>query len=262
MQREATLSVAPLPGTATDTGTHYGPGSACAPLRAALYRFRGDDAENASWFRHTLPVAVGTVEVRGDVVLHRRFERREASVVACPVQIFDLGLREILVLATDRRRHLDVLDVGGATSAANIGGDQVAERARRAGADVEDAETFGVSCSARHFDVVLTFMMSRFSSPTPIAVAMRLEQLHAACSARRVVEALGENSFAPLVLFGPNTLKTRRPALAAACDRRGAAGRPRRGREGALAEALEVHRTELAQRRRDPSSAKPSAPSP
>src|SRR3979490_2008327 len=58
------------------------------------------------------PVAVGGVEIRGDVTLDRVRQRREARVIARAAKIFDRGFREILVIVADRRRHLDVFDVG------------------------------------------------------------------------------------------------------------------------------------------------------
>jgi hypothetical protein len=51
------------------------------------------------------PIPVGLVEEERDIAIHPLLERGEAGVVACPAQIFDLGLREILILAADRRRQ-------------------------------------------------------------------------------------------------------------------------------------------------------------
>src|SRR5580704_3074064 len=63
--------------------------------------------------RSTVPIR--SVEEACDVALDRVLERREARVIPRPVQVFDRGLREILVAVPDRRRHLDKFDVGAAT---------------------------------------------------------------------------------------------------------------------------------------------------
>src|SRR6185312_8122195 len=85
------------------------------------------------------PVTIGAVEIAGYVGCNRLLERREAGVIACPPQILDRALREILVLTADRIRHLDVFDIGRFPERLEHRRDHVAEAFRLAGADVEDA---------------------------------------------------------------------------------------------------------------------------
>ena len=66
---------------------------------------------------HRLFVPVRAVEIAGDVFADGVLERREAGVIARPAQILDIALREILVLAADRLRHVDIVDVGRAAQA-------------------------------------------------------------------------------------------------------------------------------------------------
>src|SRR5499426_4829737 len=82
-------------------------------------------------------VAVGLVQEQLDVPAHPFLERSEVGVVACPAQVFDLGLGEILVLIADRRRHVDIFDLRRAVERLEQRGDQVTEAARPAGADIE-----------------------------------------------------------------------------------------------------------------------------
>src|SRR3954452_351416 len=81
------------------------------------------------------PISVGLVQER-DIPVHPLLERGEVGVVACLAQVFDLRLSEILILVTDRLRHVDVFNVRRAAESTEHGGDQVAEATRLAGADI------------------------------------------------------------------------------------------------------------------------------
>src|SRR5947208_12675590 len=81
------------------------------------------------------PIPVRLVEEERDIAIHPLLERGEAGVVACPAQIFDLGLREILILAADRRRHVDIFDSRLSAKRAEHGGDEITEAARLAGSE-------------------------------------------------------------------------------------------------------------------------------
>src|SRR5262249_14881902 len=83
-------------------------------------------------------IPVGLVEKERDIASHSLLEWGEVGVVACPAQVFDLGLREILILAADRRRHVDVFDSRLPAERAERGGDEITKAARLAGSDVED----------------------------------------------------------------------------------------------------------------------------
>src|SRR5271166_5205003 len=85
------------------------------------------------------PIAVGPVEEGIDVAIDRLLERREAGVVACPAQVLDPGLREILVLIAQLRGHVDIFDPRLAAERGKHGGDQIAEAARVSGSHVEYA---------------------------------------------------------------------------------------------------------------------------
>src|SRR5438045_3590763 len=85
-----------------------------------------------------LPVTVGGVEELCYVALDAVFRRSEAGVVAGAKQILDLGFREILVLAANVLRHVDVFDSGLEAERAEQGRNQVAKAPGFAGADIED----------------------------------------------------------------------------------------------------------------------------
>src|SRR5215470_3056808 len=89
--------------------------------------------------RAASPVPVGLIQERRDVLCHTLLERGEAGVVPCPAQVFDLCLREILVLVADRWRHVDIFDVRRVAECSEHGGDQGAEALRLAGAYIEDS---------------------------------------------------------------------------------------------------------------------------
>src|SRR6516164_1825613 len=84
-------------------------------------------------------VAIGTAEKRFHVVPHGRFKRGEVGIVAGTAQISDVGLREVLIAATNGDRHVDVLKGRRASKRREHGGHQIAEAAGVACADVEDA---------------------------------------------------------------------------------------------------------------------------
>ena len=85
-----------------------------------------------------LPVAVVTVEITGDVLADGGLKRRKARIIAGAPQALDPRLSEILILATDRLRHLDVFDVRRPTHRLEHGADHVAETLGLSGADVEN----------------------------------------------------------------------------------------------------------------------------
>src|SRR6516165_7753338 len=70
---------------------------------------------------------------------YRRFERHEIGIIASAPKICGLGLREILVAVVDRGRHVDIFDRRRPAERSKHCVHQVAEAARHAGADVEDA---------------------------------------------------------------------------------------------------------------------------
>src|SRR5262245_19662966 len=84
-------------------------------------------------------IAIGTIEITVDVALYRRFERHEIGIIASAPKICGLGLREILVAVADRGRHVDIFDRRRPAERSKHCVHQVAEAARHAGADVEDA---------------------------------------------------------------------------------------------------------------------------
>src|SRR3954451_5610542 len=59
-----------------------------------------------------LPIPVGGIEKSGHVASDGIFQWCEAGVVAGTKQIIDLGFGEILILAPDVLRHVDVFDLG------------------------------------------------------------------------------------------------------------------------------------------------------
>src|SRR5665811_1974714 len=61
---------------------------------------------------HALTISVFAVEIAGDILANGRLARGEAGVIAGAAQVLDGALREILVLAADRVRHLDIFDIG------------------------------------------------------------------------------------------------------------------------------------------------------
>ena len=63
---------------------------------------------------HALAIPVRRVEIPGDVARYGCRSGVNCRIIAGPAQVLDVGLREILILAADRFRHVDVFDVGGA----------------------------------------------------------------------------------------------------------------------------------------------------
>src|ERR1019366_7633120 len=92
---------------------------------------------------HSLPIAIGAIEIVGDIVADSALERREAGVIAGAAQVLDGALREILILAADRVRHLDIFDIGRPPESLEHGVDHVAEAFGFAGADIENAADRG-----------------------------------------------------------------------------------------------------------------------
>ena len=72
-------------------------------------------------------IAIRAAQVPRDIARNRVLQRHEACIVAGTAQIFDLGLREILILIADKRRHVDIFDVGGLTERTKHRDDQIAE---------------------------------------------------------------------------------------------------------------------------------------
>src|SRR5512144_660506 len=87
----------------------------------------------------TLPVAVVTVEIAGDVLADGRLERRKTGIISGAAQTLDPRLGEVLILSADRRRHIDVFDIRRLTERLEHGTDHVAETLRLSGADIENA---------------------------------------------------------------------------------------------------------------------------
>src|SRR5262252_6221867 len=136
-----------------------------------------------------LPIPVGLVEEERDIAIHSLLERGEAGVVACPAQIFDLGLREILILAADRRRHVDVFDSRLSAKRAEHGGDEITEAARLAGSNVEDPRhRRRIKEPAHYRDRIIDVDEVALLRTISDAVAMGFEQTHA-LSGLRLVKA-------------------------------------------------------------------------
>src|SRR5690242_9889301 len=77
-----------------------------------------------------LSIPIGGIEKPTHVLLHRVLQRGEIRVIARAAQIFDAGLREVLVLVPDRSGHTDVLDVRRTAERCKHCGDQRTERSR------------------------------------------------------------------------------------------------------------------------------------
>src|SRR5215471_6998648 len=88
-------------------------------------------------------VTIRMVEKLRHIAPDRLFKRREGGTVARATQILHLALREVLVLVANRQGHVDIFDVGLAAEGPEHGLDQVAEAARTASADIEDARHGG-----------------------------------------------------------------------------------------------------------------------
>src|ERR1700688_3377801 len=98
-----------------------------------------------------LPIAVGEVEITADVLTDRRLKRREAGIIAGAAQVLDTALGEVLILAADRVRHLDIFDIGRPAERLEHGADHVAKAFGLAGADIKDATDRGrVEQPAQH----------------------------------------------------------------------------------------------------------------
>src|SRR6516162_4444580 len=131
------------------------------------------------------------VEKERDIASHSLLERGEVGVVACPAQVFDLGLREILILAADCRRHVDIFDSRLPAERAERGGDEITEAARLAGSDVEDPRHRRcIKEPAHHRDRVVDIDEVALLLAIGDAVAVGFEQTHA-LSGLRLVKAFG-----------------------------------------------------------------------
>ena len=151
-----------------------------------------------------LPKPIALVEKGGDVTLDRILERREAGIIAGALQLFDRGLRKILITIANRVRHGDVFDVGRAPERGKHCGDHVAERACLAGTDVEQARRLrGLDQPAHHRDRVVHIDEVAPLIAVADAVAMGLEQAHR-IARLRLIEALGDQAhhLALVILVG------------------------------------------------------------
>jgi hypothetical protein len=77
------------------------------------------------------------------IPLHPLLERQEVAVVTRTAQIFDARLREILVLRPDRRRHVDILDIGRSAQRLEERANEIIEAARPARSDIKNARYRG-----------------------------------------------------------------------------------------------------------------------
>src|SRR5664279_4837791 len=82
---------------------------------------------------------IGAIEEALDVGLDRRFQRREAAIVARAAQTGDIALREVLVAAANWLGHLDIFDIRRLAERGIGREHHIPEAARLAGSDIEDA---------------------------------------------------------------------------------------------------------------------------
>ena len=181
---------------------------------------------------------------------HRVFERRERGIIAGSPQITGLGLGEILVAVADLGRHVDIFDGRRAAQRREHGADQVAEAARRAGADVENARHFGRGEQpAHHADGVVHIDEIAFLLAIGDARAVRLEQPDG-LAGLGVVEPLGDEAhhFALVILVGAEHVEEfqPRPLRRHLLLARGALDHGHV--EHMLAPAVEIHRLEFFKR--------------
>src|SRR5215467_11620107 len=86
-----------------------------------------------------LPVAVVAIQIARDVLAHGSSKRLESSVVSHASQLFDARFCEVLILAADGLRHVNIFDIHRPAKRVEHRTDHVTETFGPAGPDIENA---------------------------------------------------------------------------------------------------------------------------
>src|SRR5262249_21395551 len=201
-----------------------------------------------------LPITIVAIEIARDVLAYGNFKRRETSVVAHAPQSFDAGFGEVLVLAANGLRHVNIFDIHRPAKRIEHRTDHVAETFSSASSDVENAiySTCAQQPSQNRNGVI---DIDEISALLAIGntLTMRFEQTHR--PARPCdIENLGQDTgHVALVIFvwpvdieklQANPMGRQFFLLNVPVDHRKI--------EQVLAPAIEIHRLKLAQRIRRP----------
>src|SRR5262249_16961299 len=201
--RVTAITGAGASGETRDTSPYTKLSSIRSPMQRTV---RSDASRSASSnVNMPLPKPIALVEEGGDVTLDRILERREAGIIAGALQLFDRGLRKILITIANRVRHGDVFDIGCAPERGKHRSHHFAKPARLARPDVEQTRGLRrLDEPAHHRDGVVHIDEVAPLIAVADAVAIGLEQAHRiACL--RLVEALGDQAhhLAFVILVGP-----------------------------------------------------------
>src|SRR3569623_409096 len=122
-------------------------------------------------------IAIRAVEIIFYKRADRILERREAAIISGAAQMLAVGLGEILVAVSDLLGHVDIFDVLFGAECGIGRHDQVAEAARMAGTDIEDAAN-ARALHQPHHDTQHVIDIDEVAPLIAVgyAVAMRLEQ--------------------------------------------------------------------------------------